>query len=187
MSATQITETTITTTIDQNQQIPSKSSAQNQLNKQKHFALNDQEINTKKSHTTSELVISDKNSKNIGNMSSNTAGQATSKTGNKVSIDHQATLDKGLKMKIKRTKPGTKTSEAKHEIVKAEQNGSLSGADDSNSSSSGNSSGNKKMTLQQQNQPSIIGQQQQQQTQPPVANQLQTNSSSTQQLSPNST
>lgn len=35
----------------------------------------------------------------------------------------QATLDKGLKMKIKRTKPGTKSSEAKHEIVKSEQNG----------------------------------------------------------------
>lgn len=38
-------------------------------------------------------------------------------------IHFQATLDKGLKMKIKRTKPGTKTSEAKHEIVKSEQNG----------------------------------------------------------------
>lgn len=43
-----------------------------------------------------------------------------------MSIDHQATLDKGLKMKIKRTKPGSKSSEAKHEIVKAteqQQNG----------------------------------------------------------------
>lgn len=40
-------------------------------------------------------------------------------------------------MKIKRTKPGTKTSEAKHEIVKAEQNGTSSSADDSNSSNSG--------------------------------------------------
>jgi len=54
-----------------------------------------------------------------------------------MSIDHQATLDKGLKMKIKRTKPGTKTSEAKHEIVKAEQNGTTSSTDDSNSSNSG--------------------------------------------------
>ncbi|XP_071444793.1 zinc finger protein 608-like [Hetaerina americana] len=34
-------------------------------------------------------------------------------------VEHSATVDKGLKMKIKRTKPGTKTSEAKHEIVKA--------------------------------------------------------------------
>ncbi|XP_065349687.1 zinc finger protein 609 isoform X2 [Cloeon dipterum] len=32
-------------------------------------------------------------------------------------VEHSATVDKGLKMKIKRTKPGTK--EAKHEIVKA--------------------------------------------------------------------
>lgn len=40
--------------------------------------------------------------------------------------DHSATLDKGLKMKIKRTKPGTKTSEAKHEIVKSnELNGAV--------------------------------------------------------------
>ena len=42
----------------------------------------------------------------------------------------QATLDKGLKMKIKRTKTG-KTSESKHEIVKTESNGSLN-ADDQN-------------------------------------------------------
>lgn len=42
----------------------------------------------------------------------------------------QATLDKGLKMKIKRTKTGTKTSEAKHEIVKAEQNGATTSSDE---------------------------------------------------------
>ncbi|KAL7052430.1 hypothetical protein ACKWTF_004864 [Chironomus riparius] len=48
----------------------------------------------------------------------------------KMSIDHQATLDKGLKMKIKRTKTG-KTSESKHEIVKAESNGNLN-VDDQN-------------------------------------------------------
>lgn len=43
----------------------------------------------------------------------------------KMAVEHSATVDKGLKMKIKRTKPGTKTSEAKHEIVKpGEQNGS---------------------------------------------------------------
>lgn len=40
----------------------------------------------------------------------------------------QATLDKGLKMKIKRTKTG-KTSESKHEIVKTESNGSLNAED----------------------------------------------------------
>lgn len=85
-----------------------------------------------------------------GTMSSNASGQGAGKAGNKLAIDHQATLDKGLKMKIKRTKPGTKTSEAKHEIVKAEQqqNGALSGADDSNSSSSGSSNGNKKSVTQ---------------------------------------
>lgn len=85
-----------------------------------------------------------------GTMSSNASGQGAGKAGNKLAIDHQATLDKGLKMKIKRTKPGTKTSEAKHEIVKAEQqqNGALSGADDSNSSSSGSSNGNKKAATQ---------------------------------------
>lgn len=35
-------------------------------------------------------------------------------------------------MKIKRTKTGTKTSEAKHEIVKAEQNGTTTSSDESN-------------------------------------------------------
>ncbi|CAH1164685.1 unnamed protein product [Phaedon cochleariae] len=40
----------------------------------------------------------------------------------KMHIEHSATTaDKGLKMKIKRTKPGTKTSEAKHEIVKSNE------------------------------------------------------------------
>jgi len=49
--------------------------------------------------------------------------QPTART--KLAVEHSATVqDKGLKMKIKRTKPGTKTSEAKHEIVKpGEQNG----------------------------------------------------------------
>lgn len=42
----------------------------------------------------------------------------------KMHIEHSATADKGLKMKIKRTKPGSKSLEAKHEIVKSnEQNG----------------------------------------------------------------
>lgn len=56
------------------------------------------------------------------------AGGAASKGQNaKLAVEHSATVDKGLKMKIKRTKPGTKTSEAKHEIVKSnsaeQQNG----------------------------------------------------------------
>lgn len=38
-----------------------------------------------------------------------------------LAVEHSATVDKGLKMKIKRTKPGTKTSEAKHEIVKSNE------------------------------------------------------------------
>ncbi|KAL6952769.1 hypothetical protein U1Q18_049735, partial [Sarracenia purpurea var. burkii] len=40
-------------------------------------------------------------------------------------VEHSATVDnKSLKMKIKRTKSGSKSSEAKHEIVKSnEQNG----------------------------------------------------------------
>lgn len=58
-------------------------------------------------------------------MAANAAGtQATKAVTAKMAIEHSATVDKGLKMKIKRTKPGTKTSEAKHEIVKSnEQNG----------------------------------------------------------------
>ncbi|KAG5675628.1 hypothetical protein PVAND_005516 [Polypedilum vanderplanki] len=54
----------------------------------------------------------------------------SSKNLSKLSMDHQATLDKGLKMKIKRTKTG-KTSESKHEIVKNESNGSVN-IDDQN-------------------------------------------------------
>ncbi|KAL3285897.1 hypothetical protein HHI36_000417 [Cryptolaemus montrouzieri] len=58
-------------------------------------------------------------------MAANAAGpQATKAAAAKMAVEHSATVDKGLKMKIKRTKPGTKTSEAKHEIVKSnEQNG----------------------------------------------------------------
>lgn len=103
-----------------------------QANKQKHSVYIGQDKNQipiNKLVTDSETIVTANNPISIGNMSSNTAGQTTGKAGNKVSIDHQATLDKGLKMKIKRTKPGTKTSEAKHEIVKAE-NGSLSSGDD---------------------------------------------------------
>lgn len=75
----------------------------------------------------------DANQKSIPeNMSSTPSGQGAGKASTKISLDHQS-----LKMKIKRTKPGTKTSEAKHEIVKADmQNGTISGADDSSSSTS---------------------------------------------------
>lgn len=113
----------------------SKPSAQHPSNKQKISTPSDQECGKKATQKstltgkTSDLIALEKNSLNIGNMSSNTAGQTTGKTGNKVGGDHQVG---GLKMKIKRTKPGTKTSEAKHEIVKAEQNGSLSASDDIN-------------------------------------------------------
>ncbi|XP_063990984.1 zinc finger protein 608-like isoform X2 [Diachasmimorpha longicaudata] len=59
----------------------------------------------------------------------------------KMAVEHSATVDKGLKMKIKRTKPGTKTSEAKHEIVKSNEiNGTSSSQDGTGNSSSSNSS-----------------------------------------------
>jgi len=64
-----------------------------------------------------------------------------------MSIDHQATLDKGLKMKIKRTKPGTKSSEAKHEIVKAtdqQQNGALGAGSNNSANEDGSSAANKR-------------------------------------------
>lgn len=154
---TSLPASTSIASVERNQQSPSlkSSNAQNPINRSKTTVLGDSD---KKSHVpTTEPIVSEKSSsKTIGNMSSNAAGQ-TAKAGSKVAIDHQATLDKGLKMKIKRTKTGTKTSEAKHEIVKAEQNGSLSGADDSNSSSSGSNGGNKKLTMQQQNQQSASG------------------------------
>uniref|UniRef100_A0A1A9WQF4 C2H2-type domain-containing protein n=1 Tax=Glossina brevipalpis TaxID=37001 RepID=A0A1A9WQF4_9MUSC len=79
----------------------------------------------------------------FGNMSSQTSG------GSNNNASGVATLDKGLKMKIKRTKTGTKTSEAKHEIVKAteQQNGILGASsgcnanlDENNGGSSSNTS-----------------------------------------------
>ena len=83
------------------------------------------ELNDKDSPTSMSSQTGSNNSINISasanNITSgqNNSGSNSNKQNNKMSIDHQATLDKGLKMKIKRTKPGTKTSEAKHEIVKA--------------------------------------------------------------------
>ncbi|XP_067122655.1 zinc finger protein 608-like isoform X1 [Centruroides vittatus] len=40
--------------------------------------------------------------------------------GNGATVEHQATVDKGLKMKIKRKNVGSKFSEAKHEIVQSD-------------------------------------------------------------------
>lgn len=61
-------------------------------------------------------------------MATNASPASSGKTAAKLAIEHSATVDKGLKMKIKRTKPGTKTSEAKHEIVKSnELNGNVDG------------------------------------------------------------
>ncbi|GAB0098047.1 hypothetical protein DMENIID0001_137370 [Sergentomyia squamirostris] len=83
-----------------------------------------------------EKVVADKghssslHTSQIATMSSTSSGSGSSKA-MKLSVDHQATLEKGLKMKIKRTKPGTKTSEAKHVIVKSEQNGFPTERDDS--------------------------------------------------------
>lgn len=64
-------------------------------------------------------------------MATNAGAPGSGKTQAKMAIEHSATVDKGLKMKIKRTKPGTKTSEAKHEIVKSneQQNGNVDGVE----------------------------------------------------------
>lgn len=68
-----------------------------------------------------------------GSMASAAGGPAKGK----LAIEHSATVDKGLKMKIKRTKPGTKSSEVKHEIVKSGEqqngNGNVSGGDNKHS------------------------------------------------------
>lgn len=100
-------------------------------------------------NSTSKVIISDP----LGNIiipledknllqamaSTGPSGTSAGKTATKMAMDHQATLDKGLKMKIKRTKPGTKTSEAKHEIVKAELNGTAGALiDDTNPAPAGN-------------------------------------------------
>lgn len=85
-----------------------------------------------KQNKESTTSLTEKMSSNSSTSSSKSAGKITT-----TAVDHQATLDKGLKMKIKRTKPGTKTSEAKHEIVKAEQNGAASGVDSDTNASTG--------------------------------------------------
>lgn len=74
-------------------------------------------------------------------MAANAAGiQATKAATAKMAVEHSATVDKGLKMKIKRTKPGTKTSEAKHEIVKSNEQNGVSDTGD-NMKGGGSSSG----------------------------------------------
>lgn len=75
-------------------------------------------------------------------MATNASPNTSAKAAAKMAIEHSAIVDKGLKMKIKRTKPGTKTSEAKHEIVKSnEQNGNVEGAEVVTSSNKGASAG----------------------------------------------
>lgn len=100
--------------------------------------------------------------------SQQSGGQGAGKTATKMSIDHQATLDKGLKMKIKRTKPGTKTSEAKHEIVKAEQNGTTTNVEDNNISSSNSSSSSSSSSGKKHSQMNSAAVQPIQQTQQPT-------------------
>ncbi|XP_058820485.1 zinc finger protein 608 isoform X2 [Topomyia yanbarensis] len=173
---------------------PSKHSVLlSQLNSSKHtnpsFLLSSEISGLKHHHNSCSVSNSVDNCTSTGldldtlkssrSSSSSTMSSTTSSSGGKsatkLSVDHQATLDKGLKMKIKRTKPGTKTSEAKHEIVKAEQNGtsslSSSNADENNSNSNSSSnSSNKKHSSQSQSQtqqqvagsPNISQQQQQQ-------------------------
>ncbi|XP_058455502.1 mucin-2 isoform X2 [Malaya genurostris] len=146
-----------------------------QLNSNKNsnpqFLLQSEISGSRHHHNTCSISSSVKNCTNTGtdlnalksnrSSSSSTMSSTTSSSGGKsatkLSVDHQATLDKGLKMKIKRTKPGTKTSEAKHEIVKAEQNGTSSlsstNVDEINSSSNSSSnSNNKKHSSQSQSQ-----------------------------------
>lgn len=75
-------------------------------------------------------------------MATNASPNTSAKAAAKMAIEHSAIVDKGLKMKIKRTKPGTKTSEAKHEIVKSnEQNGNVEGTEVVTSSNKGTSGG----------------------------------------------
>lgn len=107
-----------------------------------------------------------------GGGTSQTAGgaqQAAQSGKQKMAVEHSATVDKGLKMKIKRTKPGTKTSEAKHEIVKSnEQNGSIE------TTNTLNSSGPTTTQNVGEKQPQTGGKHSQNQQPASVSNQLQT-------------
>ncbi|EGI66851.1 Zinc finger protein 609 [Acromyrmex echinatior] len=75
------------------------------------------------------------------NVSGVNAVHANAGNPGKMAVEHSATVDKGLKMKIKRTKPGTKTSEAKHEIVKSNEiNGTVSSQDSNNGTAASSTS-----------------------------------------------
>ncbi|XP_011503832.1 PREDICTED: zinc finger protein 608 [Ceratosolen solmsi marchali] len=89
--------------------------------------INTQNHNLSNTNNSLELTITNCKSSSICNISGTNLC-------NKMAVEHSATVDKGLKMKIKRTKPGTKSNEIKHEIVKSnEVNGSLSNQDSSSS------------------------------------------------------
>lgn len=57
-------------------------------------------------------------------------------------FEHQATVDKGLKMKIKRKTVGSKYSEAKHEIVQSDTKSSGASSETSNSTTNNNNTNN---------------------------------------------
>ncbi|XP_015908008.2 zinc finger protein 608 [Parasteatoda tepidariorum] len=75
--------------------------------------------------------------------SGNNGGTGTQGSG---TFEHQATVDKGLKMKIKRKTVGSKYSEAKHEIVQSDIKSAPASShqlsDSANSTNSGNTSTN---------------------------------------------
>jgi len=60
-------------------------------------------------------------------LTSNSSSSSSPSAANAAStVEHQATVDNGLKMKIKRKNIGSKSSEAKHEIVQSDINPNLS-------------------------------------------------------------
>lgn len=93
-----------------------------------------------KSAKTSSAISSSKSgsaSSNVGSVSRTESNQPSSS----VNMEHSSVCgDKGLKMKIKRTKPGTKNIDAKHEIVKNDILSAASTSLSANNSNSNNSS-----------------------------------------------
>lgn len=87
------------------------------------------------------IPLTSSSSSSGSNTSGNTGTNSSSGSGNKTSsttaagsgtnssnaMEHSSVVDKGLKMKIKRTKTGTKSADAKHEIVKNDVVGSSNG------------------------------------------------------------
>lgn len=138
--------------------------------KHHHSRSSNGSISSNSSCSAQDLDSSKSGRSSSSSIMSSTTSNTSGKSATKLAVDHQATLDKGLKMKIKRTKPGTKTSEAKHEIVKAEQNGSSSLSSINSDANTINSiSNNKKHSTQSQSQTqqvvnSNMSQQQQQGT-----------------------